>query len=115
MRHNIPIKLLTVFGFALAVAVSLFASAQDAPITVTLRITDTDGVPIPDALITDLVTGESYHVDPTTGSWTSVANEDLVFVGVRVSFEVSAPGHQTTQVDFQVSTRNALTIRLERE
>jgi hypothetical protein len=108
-------------GFALALAFTAPAMADDIGIPVTVQVTDTEGMPIATAVVRHPSEQDRHRVNTETGKWVARVlylpnGDELVFEkGMELEFEISAPGYKNLRVTYFVRKRkNVVPVVLEK-
>ena len=100
-------------GGALALATPAYAQ-DDEGVPVTVQVLDTEGNPVPTAVVRHPQEESRHRVNTETGKWTDSVlylpnGDELVFEkGMELEFEISAPGYQNARVKYFVRKRKNL-------
>ena len=110
----------------LAAALVLLATpmasfAEDVGIPVTIRVLDIEGSPVTTAVVRHPDEKDPHRVNSENGEWTNSVlympnGDEFIFEkGTQLEFEVSAPGYQTSRINYEVrKRRNTATVVLQK-
>ena len=97
------------------------AQAEEVGIPVTVHVMDTEGNPIPTAVVRHPNEADRHRVNTETGKWEASVlympnGDELVFEkGMQLEFEVSAPGYTNARITYYVRKRkNVAPVILEK-
>lgn len=109
----------TLLAFSLFAAAPAVALAADDEVSVTVRVLDPDGNPIPTAVVRNPEERDRHRVNTETGEWgdTRLYLPDGTEVPFQrkqvVKFEVSAPGYINAIIEYLVKRKkNVIEVRL---
>jgi len=94
--------------------ISATASAEEIGIPVTVQVLDTNGNPIPTAVVRHPLEQDRHRVNFENGKWEDSVlylpnGDELVFEkGMELEFEVSAPGYENASIIYTVRKRKNL-------
>lgn len=110
-----PLRSIGLVALTGAALLSAPAFAQEeVGIPVTVQVVDTQGLPIPTAVVRHPNEESRHRVNTETGKWTDSVlylpnGDELVFEkGMELEFEISAPGYQNARVKYFVRKRKNL-------
>jgi hypothetical protein len=109
----------SLLAFALFAGSPVVAFAADDEVSVSVRVLDPDGQPIPTAVVRNPEERDRHRVNTETGEWgdTRLYLPDGTEVPFQrkttVKFEISAPGYQNAIVEYFVKRKkNVIEVRL---